>query len=320
MKQPTVSVILPSFDRLGYLRQAVDSVLEQTFADWELIVADDGSGPETLAYLQALETHPKVRILRLSHTGNPGAVRNAALRKARGEYVAFLDSDDSWMPTKLEVQTAALAASTRQWGYTEHLRIDHDGKSINSQRNPDRVLYRGRVVEPLLRLRAGIPMPTVMVRRRLLESAGGFDEQQELHEDHELWLRLALLSEVDAIGEPLACVRRHGEHFSSGGIRNFEARRRVFDKMDVLVTHRQERRVLRMERSRNDARLAVAYAAAGNRSAVWQTLTGTWRRSWRSVGWYGGGARAIVRVFAPHWLVLLLRHFRASMRRAALLQ
>src|SRR6185437_668849 len=91
---PLVSVILPTFNRLGYLQAAVDSVFNQTMRDWELIVADDGSDSETRAYLQSFAEKPRVRVLWLSHSGNPGAVRNAALQCARGEYVAFLDSDD----------------------------------------------------------------------------------------------------------------------------------------------------------------------------------------------------------------------------------
>ena len=194
---PTVSIIMPTFNRLNFLRASVDSVFAQTFQSWELIVADDGSEGETAEYLSKLADLPRVRLLRLAHTGNPGAVRNAALRVARGEYVAFLDSDDVWMPTKLEVQLAALRASGDcHWSYTDHVRINDAGQSINSERNPRRTLPDGDIVEALLRLRAGTPTPTVMAERELIERAGGFDQQQGLHEDYDLWLRLALLSKV----------------------------------------------------------------------------------------------------------------------------
>src|SRR5262249_9633537 len=159
------------------------------------------------------------RVLLLPRRGNPGAVRNCALREARGEYVAFLDSDDLWMPGKLELQLRALrAAADCQWSYTEHIRINHAGDSINSQRNPHRVLQEGNIFEHLRGLQGGVAMPTVMVRKELLERAGGFDEQQGLHEDHQLWLRLSLLSRICVLSEPLSCIRRHSEHFSSGGI------------------------------------------------------------------------------------------------------
>ena len=110
---PIVSVILPVRDRIAFLRTAVDSVFSQTHTDWELVIADDGSGPETRDYLRRLELDPRVRVLWREHTGNPAAVRNTALRAARGRYVAFLDSDDAFEPRKIELQLAALAERPR---------------------------------------------------------------------------------------------------------------------------------------------------------------------------------------------------------------
>jgi glycosyltransferase involved in cell wall biosynthesis len=91
---PFVSVVLPTFNRLGFLRQAVDCVFAQTFTDWELIIADDGSDEITRRYLCSLECNTSVSVLLLAHSGCPAKVRNAALRAARGTYVAFLDSYD----------------------------------------------------------------------------------------------------------------------------------------------------------------------------------------------------------------------------------
>src|SRR5882724_1495319 len=279
--QPLVSVVVPTYNRLQYLPAAVSSVLGQTFGQWELIIADDGSDEETLAYLQTLEQLTRVKVLRLSHSGNPASARNAALREARGEYVAFLDSDDTWMPTKLEVQLAALrAAPDCHWSYTDHVRINEAGQSINSQRDPNRTLPGGDIVEPLLRLRAGTPTPTIMAERQLIERAGGFDEQQRLHEDYDLWLRLALLSKVLVLKEPLACVRRHDEHFSSGGVRSYEARLRVFEKMHGRLTQLRLQFVLRAERARHAGALAVAYAASGDGAGVWRTIVASWPYSW----------------------------------------
>src|SRR6185312_17059667 len=91
---PLVSVVLPTFGRLHYLRPTVDCIRRQSFEDWELLVADDGSDAETREYLRALATESRVRVIWLAHTGVPAIVRNTALHEARGEYVAFLDSDD----------------------------------------------------------------------------------------------------------------------------------------------------------------------------------------------------------------------------------
>lgn len=305
---PTVSIIMPTFNRLNFLRAAVDSVFAQTFQSWELIVADDGSEGETAEYLSKLADLPRVRLLRQAHTGNPGAVRNAALRVAIGEYVAFLDSDDVWMPTKLEVQLAALRASDdRHWSYTDHVRINDAGQSINSERNPRRTLPDGDIVEALLRLRAGTPTPTVMAERELIERAGGFDQQQGLHEDYDLWLRLALLSKVLVLAEPLAGVRRHDQHFSSGGIRNFQARLRVFEKMQDRVFGLRQRAALKAARARHAGDLVAAYAAGGDHAGVWQSITASMPYAWRSPRWYAACARAVVRLLAPRWLLMFFR-------------
>jgi len=310
--RPVVSVILPTFNRLQFLPSAVESVFLQTFEDWELIVADDGSDNETRAYLSTVEKRSRVKVLWLPRMANPGAARNVALREAQGEYIAFLDSDDLWLPSKLEVQLAALrAVPDRRWGYTDFILIDQAGNSINARRNPNRVLYEGKIVEQLLQLKAGIAMPTVMASRELLARGGGFDEQQGLHEDYEMWLRLSLLCEVCLVNQPLACVRRHEEHFSSAGIRSFQARSRVFEKMKTLITDSHQLSVLRIERARNDAALAVANAAAGKGGAVWRTLAGSWCYSWRSVSWYMGFAKAMAHLFLPGWLVTVVRQYRA---------
>jgi glycosyltransferase involved in cell wall biosynthesis len=94
---PQVSVILATYNRLNYLRAAVDSVISQTFQDWEFIIADDGSEADTIGYLKSLAAIPNITVLFLPHSGNPSAVRNAACRVAKGRFLAFLDSDDVWL-------------------------------------------------------------------------------------------------------------------------------------------------------------------------------------------------------------------------------
>src|SRR5262249_20523878 len=159
--------------------------------------------------------------------------------------------------------------------------------------NPHRILHDGRIVTQLLKLTVGIAMPTVMVERDLLERAGGFDEGQTLHEDYELWLRLSLLSEVSVLKQPLAYVRRHDQHFSSGGVRTFEARRRVLEKMRSLITEPQDSAVLRDQQARNWLSLALANAIEGDRRGTWRALAGGWTHSRRSVRWYWQALHAL---------------------------
>src|SRR5262245_60280907 len=119
MAEPLVTIVLPTYDRFEFLPSAVQSVFDQTMRDWELVVADDGSGREVRNYLDTLNDDARVRTLLLPHSGNPGRARNAAIAVARAPYVAFLDSDDVWEPSKLELQLAMMRAKDGcDWSYT----------------------------------------------------------------------------------------------------------------------------------------------------------------------------------------------------------
>ena len=168
-----VSIVVPTYNRTAYLRDAVDSVLAQTYQDWELILADDGSGVEMTSYLAGLSQTPRVKVLRLPHSGNPSVVRNAGIRAASGVFVAFLDSDDVWLPTKLERQiTLHQSHPERRWSYVAMERIHADGTLMQGQPlfpTPD-----GAIFEQLLTLKADVSMSSVMAERALLEGIGCF--------------------------------------------------------------------------------------------------------------------------------------------------
>jgi glycosyltransferase involved in cell wall biosynthesis len=304
-------VILPTFNRLRFLRPAIESVFAQTITDWELIIADDGSGPDTRQYLRSKAIDARVRMIWLPHSGNPAALRNAALREARGEFIAFLDSDDLWMPAKLEVQIAALRSCPhRQWSYTRFIQVNPAGDRINAERSW--VDYEGEVFEPVLNLKAVIPTPGVMVTGQLLERAGGFDEHQGLYEDYQLWLRFAMLSEVCLVGEPLVAVRCHDEQFSCHGIGALQARNRMLEKTQAVATCPRHRAALRLARARNAALLAVANAAAGSRSAAVRTVADSWRVSWRYVAWWVGVAKVLAHIYLPSRVKTIVRRFRQA--------
>jgi hypothetical protein len=316
--QPVVSVILPTFNRLHFLKPAVDSVFAQTYGDWELVIADDGSGEQTRAYLRSLAVDPKVRVLWLPHSGNPAAVRNAALREARGEYLAFLDSDDLWMPAKLELQLAELrACPSRPWSYTAINHIDAAGARINATLSASWVYYEGQIFADLLTLAAGIAMPSVIVSRQILEQVGGFDESLGQHEDYHLWLRLAMQCEISVLRQPLACVRCHNEHFSDFGFGSLVARAGMLEKIQPLLRSASQRAALRTARARNATLLATAHAAAGRHDAAWQSVAQSWRFSWRRVPWWMGIARVLAHIYLPGRLTARIREYRRTPRRPA---
>ncbi len=303
---PTVSIILPTFNRLEFLRPAVESVFAQTLADWELLIADDGSGEQTRAYLSTLTSDRRVKVIWLPHTGNPSAVRNAALRDAKGEYIAFLDSDDVWRPAKLDRQIAALRSSTDcRWSYTGYDRIGERGEIIY----PDAKAmapHRGAIFQQLLTLEAEVSTPAVVVERGLLETVGGFDEQQPLFEDYDLWLRLALKSDVHLIDEPLTRLRSHRQHYSCSGTRNLESRLRLLRKMRLLVQDAQLRSIIDRQCVQFTLPLARLYAD-GDRLLAARTLLNGTGSSWRYLQWWAGFLLVSLKLATPRRLLGLYR-------------
>ena len=310
MSGPAVSIIVSTFNRLEFLRPAIDSVFAQTFDDWELIIADDGSAEQTREYLTTLLSRPHIKIIWLPHTGNPGAVRNAALREAQGEYIAFLDSDDLWRPTKLQRQIVALRSSAScRWSYTGYDRIGENGEVIYPDATP-MVPYRGAIFEQLLTLEAEVSTPAVVVERRLLAQVGGFDETLLQWEDYDLWLRLALHSDIDLIDETLTRLRSHEQHYSDAGTGNLEARLRLLRKMHPLAGNAHLRSVIDRLIARCTQTLARLYANS-DRVAAFKILMNGCKYSWRHMEWWAGLPWVLLKLLIPRALIILYRRARS---------
>ena len=299
-----VSIILPVFNRPAYLRSAVASVFAQSFTDWELIIADDGSDDGTRAYLRRLEKPPRVKVVWLAHTGNPAAVRNAALREAKGEFVAFLDSDDEWLPEKLARQIEVLRERPeRLWCYSPVAHMYANGNPLPRKPRARRAARDGAVFEQIASWEAAIAMPTVIAKRQLVERVGGFDERQIMHEDCDLWLKLARESEVSIVSSPLSRVRHHDSHYSATGEQALRDWIGLFEKWQHLVTQRRLKRVFERQRARCTALLARHYATQRDGASVFRTITGNTRRFWSCSEWWVGSVAALVRLAIPTSLI-----------------
>ena len=298
---------MPTFNRLQYLRSAIDCVFAQTFTDWELIVADDGSEGETAAYVAALANQPKVKVLRLAHTGNPGIVRNAACGAAQGEYIAFLDSDDVWLPEKLALQVASLRSHReRGWSHTAFAVIDASGELLGGARSRWWPAADGWILESLIKMETVIATSSLIVRRRLLEQVGGFDDQQRMCEDYDLFLRFAGLTEMDGIRETLLLKRRHAENYTDDAIA-LEDRGRALEKILAVSTDRSLRATLHRERAKVAAGLARSQAVGGGRWAALCTLARSSQYSWGYREWWLGGAKAAARAVTPAGVLRVAR-------------
>ncbi|HEY6482157.1 MAG TPA: glycosyltransferase family A protein [Steroidobacteraceae bacterium] len=311
--QPAVSIIMPTFNRLEYLPPAIESVFAQTFAEWELIIADDGSDADTRQFLQSLED-PRVQVIWLSHTGRPATISNLALRKARAEYVAFLDSDDLWLPGKLAAQINSLRRHPeRGWSYTRFALVDGSGSPRAAANGRDWPAPSGWILEKLLKEETVIAQPSVMIRRELLQTLGAFDEELIMCYDDELWFRLAAHSEIDGIDEHLTLVRRHGLHSGSDVIA-WRDRRRVFEKALRDSGGGPLEPILRRLRAQMSAGLARSHAACGDPLSALGTLLRSLPHSWRYPGSWLGALLATGRAFVPASVRACVRRHRHSHR------
>jgi hypothetical protein len=204
---PLVSVIIPSFNHARYIRECIDSVFCQTFKDFEVIVVDDGSSDESLDILRSFGN--RIRLIEQSNRGTQAA-RNRGLQLAKGKYIALLDSDDGWLPNKLEVQIDALSRQPEiglLYSFCHTINADgsrrkkewHYGKPID---HPNGALAQ-------LLQECFIPALTVVFRRQCIDEVGYFDEELLGSGDWDMWIRIAAKYPIACVNEPLALYRLH---------------------------------------------------------------------------------------------------------------
>jgi glycosyltransferase involved in cell wall biosynthesis len=212
---PVVSIVMPAFNRERFVAAAIDSVLSQTFTDWELLIIDDGSSDETpaIAGRYVERDGSRIHLIRQPNRGVTVA-RNTAIRRARGRYIAFLDSDDLWMPAKLDRQLAAFDAHPdAAFIYTGYVLMNEDGTPRRTVR-PDR-RWQGDIHRRLWLEDNEILGPTVMVATAMLSRVGLFDEALKGAENLDLRLKLSKLGPVFYVDDVLYRYRKHPDTLTS---------------------------------------------------------------------------------------------------------
>lgn len=244
---PAVSVVLPAYNREGSIRLAIDSVLRQSFADFELIVVDDASTDGTRAAAEAV-ADPRVRVI--AHPANRGAsaARNTGVAAARAPFVAFQDSDDEWLPLKLEKQMARLLAP-RPAGAADYVAA-YCGMMILGEPHgplgtpegrmrpryfpdPSETAVEGDLLVPLLRMSL-VSTQTLVARADRLREVGGFDPDLKALIDWDCVLRLAPLGPIAFVDEPLALQRFSQNSITRDHARKLAAQKRVAQKHAAL--------------------------------------------------------------------------------------
>jgi glycosyltransferase involved in cell wall biosynthesis len=219
-------VVIATYNYGRYLPLALNSVLAQTFADFEVVVVDDGSNDCTSPVVKPFLEDARIKYLRTEHVGQPRA-KNTGIRAARGRYVAFLDADDLWLPTKLEKQLE-LFRSDPELGvvYARRLWIDESGRRL---RRTERPCHRGDVLAEMF-WRNFICFSSSVAARSVLEEVGGFDENIPLAIDYDLWLRIALKYRFDYVDEQLVEYRTGHVSLSSRQMERAECVDGIMDR------------------------------------------------------------------------------------------
>ena len=203
---PEVAVIIPTYNRALLLPRAIKSVLKQTFTKFELIIVDDASTDQTRQVVQRFNDQ-RIKYIRHNHTKGGSAARNTGIDSSRSEYIAFLDSDDEWLPNKLRKQLDLFRKSSEQTGlmYTWLAHIYEDGRIKYSKQ-----AYRENAYKELLVKNFIGSSSSGVIKRNVLSLINGFDENLPARQDMDFWVRIAEHFEINFVPEVLVNIY-HGQ-------------------------------------------------------------------------------------------------------------
>jgi glycosyltransferase involved in cell wall biosynthesis len=254
---PKVSVIIPAYNTMDFLPETLESVLKQTFDDFEVIIVNDGSSDNIEEWASQL-TEPRVKLISQANQG-PSAARNTGIAQAKGEYIAFVDADDLCEPSKLEKQVRCLDDNPAVGlVYSWISVIDEQGKATGRVITYD---AQGDVLREIL-VRNIIYCPSVVVRRCCFDTVGLFEPNLRFNEDWEIWIRIASRYHFAVTKEPLVYYRQHPRNSSKNWQFMEEGYRIVIEKAFNSVP--SELQYLK-NRSYGHANLSLAWKALQSR-------------------------------------------------------
>jgi len=273
MFQPLVSVVIPTYNRERYIAEAIDSVLAQTYTNVQIIVIDDGSTDNTR---QVVEKYAADVQYVWQQNSERGASRNRGLALAKGDFISFLDSDDVWLPGKLESEVSYLIEHPKVGLVcSDVVVVDANGVEIKGLRIKK---YSGNVTKHLLDGNF-VLMASHLARTELIRRAGGFREERELSgsEDWELWVRLSTITDFGYMNSPNGLMRTHSGNTMTNPAamaRSMDYAIQIMSQSDYLDANMKA--YLRKARSIVSLINAINYCSAGNRrksaEALWQSL------------------------------------------------
>jgi glycosyltransferase involved in cell wall biosynthesis len=292
---PQVSVVVPAYNRVALLPRAIESVLHQTYQDFEIVVVDDGSTDGTARSLEGFRDS-RIRCVRLSRRGGAARARNVGIRTARGEWIAFLDSDDEWLPPYLERQLSRLRAQPE--AAVVSCPCSHEVGGVLTPR-PRKPLPEGDVFDVLImdQTRRSMTASAHIVRRDALLAVDCFDEQLPAANDLDLLLRLAGAGYLfAAVQEPLLIKHDHDlGQIRTDPMAQLRAAVRLERRWGPLVLEHRGRRKHRKWRRKRLRMVASGHAAYVDRLIASGTRGAAWRYVLEMVPHWRWGRRYIAR-------------------------
>ena len=237
--RPKVSVIIPTYNRDNYLYSAIKSVLNQTFEDFEIIIVDDASTDNTR---QVVDKFDDKRIRYIRHKENKGgsAARNTGIKRSKGKFIAFLDDDDMWMPSKLEKQLDLINKNLEIGAVYTRTCIINKSDKIIWFKSPS---LRGNIFLDILKKNYVGSCSKVLVRKECFNRIGLFDENLPAGQDWDMWIRLAKHHQFDYVNEPLVLYRVHEKRISTNPFPKMQATKLMFKKfskeLNTSVNHKK---------------------------------------------------------------------------------
>jgi len=232
---PLVSVIIPTFNRSALVCEALDSVLAQTYRNFEILVVDDGSTDDTKSAIEKkYRDNSRIKYF-FKAQGGPGSARNHGVLHSRGELIAFLDSDDLWIPEKLERQVDQMERNPEAvMSFTDALvqAIPANGRTRFQAKR-----FRGdTTLRAMVETNFPLCTPAVIVRRRVLQEVGGFDESLMCAQDWDLWIRILARHRVVYLDQPAVIIRSRDDGVSrSRTLEKWQCWLRVWQKHQSLL-------------------------------------------------------------------------------------
>ncbi len=222
-----VSVIIPFFQQKEWLEEAIESVLQQTYKNIELIIINDGSNEDLKEIIEKYKE--KILYISLEENKGPAYARNVGIKNAKGKYIAFLDADDLWLPRKLECQIAFMEETNVKWSHTGYFNWYYKNKKLVKKNNSRD--YGNVYLSSFISLKA--PTPSIVIKRECFEINKDFifPEDMKHSQDSCLWSKIAYKYPLGLLDQPLVLIRQKGTNCDRSGVIRLKAKADIYEKI-----------------------------------------------------------------------------------------